>query len=116
MSAHWKGDGIRVRTDIVIQTVSGCLEAAHPLADPDQCFHETQSKLSAALRLIDNDVFEMSDRSQTMEELPLDVDGASCDDAVRSRVDHDDGEVCERYGAQAVELRNPGILARVGHS
>lgn len=58
----------------------------------------------------------MADRSKTAEEFPLDVDGPGSDDAVRSRVDDDDGKICAGDGAQVVEQRTPRILARVGHS
>ena len=104
-----------VHTHITIQTISGNLEAPHPVADPTEYLHETQPDMPTLLHPVDHNVFKPPDRPETVGELPLNDNGSSGNDSVCPRVDDDDGEIRARHGAHVVELQNPRLLARVGH-
>lgn len=71
------------------------------------------TELLALLILVDGNVLNVTDGTETAEELAFDEDTADANDAVAGVIDDDEGIVRAGYCAHGVELVHPGCFAEV---
>ena len=101
-------------TDVVVAAVEDGLVAAADLADVRERLDDPQPELLPLLLLVDRDVLDVPHAPEPAQELALEEHAARADDAVRGRVNDDDGEVRLWRGLHRAELLAPGGGADVG--
>ena len=77
----------------MITTIQNRLITPTPFTNTRQRINNSQPNLLPLLRLIDSDIFDVSDESQVTEEFPLDENTTGADDTVGLFVNDDDEEV-----------------------
>ena len=83
----------------MITTIQNRLITPTPFTNTRQRINNSQTNLLSLLRLIDSDIFNVSDESQVAQEFPLDENTTSPDDTVGLFVNDDDEEVGVCAGA-----------------
>lgn len=78
---------------VLIAAVEDSLVTSEAFADTRESLNDSQAELLSLLAVIHGDILNVSHRAQPTQELALNEDGANADNAVRSLVDDNDGEV-----------------------
>lgn len=84
----------RRRTYIGIAAVQDGLVAPIVLTDVREGLDDALTELLALLALVDGNVLNVTDATETAEELAFDEDATDANDAVAGVVDEDEGVVC----------------------
>lgn len=101
-------------TNIRVTAVQDGLIAPAVLADPSQRLDDAQAYLLPLDILVHRDVLNVSDAPESTQELALNENTSDTDDPVCVTVDYDECVVGVRAVLLLVELRDPGLFARVG--
>jgi len=105
-----------VEGDIGLAAVQDSLIRTHTLADSGERLDNPQAKFLSLHALIDGNIFDMPDSTETANELTLEEDGADTDEGVGGTVNDNNGEIrLGRWGDGfgGVELGEVLLIASV---